>query len=210
MSSLRTRLQLWNTANANMSLVIFYIGTDHDNLVKNQTVARNSCQRKQKQKFMKGIIWHWTDAPFCLSPDSWDILSDQNITVETAGKPVCHKLPQTLWYSISFREPMCWDCFHVLHCKSFSSSVQLFWFLQCPMLFFFLGQSTHECDGFVYFCYAWLTDGGDEVQEAFLWEERVLQSSEVKLEHSSHRVDVMLILVVNQGIFTWFITTCAH
>lgn len=54
------------------------------------------------------------------------------------------------------------------------------------------------------FCCAWLTDGRDEIQEALFWEERVLQSSEIQLQHSCHWVNVMLILVVNQGIFTLF------
>lgn len=49
----------------------------------------------------------------------------------------------------------------------------------------------------------WLTDGRDKVQEPLLWEERVLQSSEVQLQYPCHRVDIVLILVINQGIFTW-------
>lgn len=52
-------------------------------------------------------------------------------------------------------------------------------------------------------CCAWLTDGRDEVQEALLWENRVLQSSEVQLQHPRHWVDIKLILVINQGILSW-------
>lgn len=52
-------------------------------------------------------------------------------------------------------------------------------------------------------CRAWLTHGGDEVLEAFLWKERVLQASKVQLEHPRHWVYIVLILVVNQRILTW-------
>lgn len=47
-----------------------------------------------------------------------------------------------------------------------------------------------------------LTDTGNEVVEAIFWKQRVFQSSEVKLQHSGHRVDVMVALLVNQRVVT--------
>lgn len=48
-----------------------------------------------------------------------------------------------------------------------------------------------------------LTDGGDQIQEALLGEKRVLQPSEIQLENASHRVDVMIALIINQWVLTW-------
>ena len=47
-----------------------------------------------------------------------------------------------------------------------------------------------------------LTDTGNEVVEPFLGKEGVLQPPEVELQHTGHRVDVMVILLVNQGVVT--------
>lgn len=47
-----------------------------------------------------------------------------------------------------------------------------------------------------------LTDAGNEVVEALLGEERVLQASEVELQHAGHRVDVSVALLVNQRVVT--------
>ena len=47
-----------------------------------------------------------------------------------------------------------------------------------------------------------LTDAGDEVIKPFLGKQRVLQTSEVELQHSSHRVDVTVALLVNQRVIT--------
>lgn len=72
-----------------------------------------------------------------------------------------------------------------------------------------LDHSTHNSEYVL-----WLTDGRNEVQETLFREERVLQSSEIQLQHSRHWVDVMLVLVVYQGIFTWLTTVstawCLH
>ncbi len=48
-----------------------------------------------------------------------------------------------------------------------------------------------------------LTDGGDQIQEALLGENRVLQPSEIQLENASRRVDVMIALIINQWVLTW-------
>lgn len=48
-----------------------------------------------------------------------------------------------------------------------------------------------------------LTDAGDQVIEPFLWEQRVLQTPEVELQHPGHWVDVMVALLVNQRVVTW-------
>lgn len=48
-----------------------------------------------------------------------------------------------------------------------------------------------------------LTDAGDEVVEAFLWKQRIFQTPEVKLQHSGHRVDVMVAFLVHQRVVTW-------
>lgn len=52
--------------------------------------------------------------------------------------------------------------------------------------FLFSSLTAGDCVGFECFCCARLTDGGDEVKEALLWKEGVLQSSEVQLQHPSH------------------------
>lgn len=46
-----------------------------------------------------------------------------------------------------------------------------------------------------------LTNGGDEIQEAFLREERVLQASEVQLQNPGHWVYIMIILIINKWVF---------
>lgn len=48
-----------------------------------------------------------------------------------------------------------------------------------------------------------LTDCGDQIKEALLGEKRVLQPSEIQLENASHRVDVMIALIINQWVLTW-------
>lgn len=48
-----------------------------------------------------------------------------------------------------------------------------------------------------------LTDGGDEVIKPLLRKEGVLQTSEVKFENSSHRVDIMVILIICQRVIAW-------
>lgn len=48
-----------------------------------------------------------------------------------------------------------------------------------------------------------LTDAGDEVVEPLLWKQRVLQTPEVKLQHSGHRVDVVVALLVDQRVVAW-------
>ena len=48
-----------------------------------------------------------------------------------------------------------------------------------------------------------LTDTGDEVVKPFLREQWVLQTPEVELQYSSHRVDVMVALLINQRVITW-------
>lgn len=50
--------------------------------------------------------------------------------------------------------------------------------------------------------YAVLTDAGDEVIEPVLGKQRVLQTPEVELQHSSHRINVMVAFLVNQRIVT--------
>jgi len=69
------------------------------------------------------------------------------------------------------------------------------------------GQRGHEvvCALIGRVCSDWsvLTDAGDEVIEPLLGEQRVLQAPEVKLQHSSHRVDVVVALLVNQRVVTW-------
>lgn len=47
-----------------------------------------------------------------------------------------------------------------------------------------------------------LTDTGDEVVEAIFRKQRVLQPSEVQLQHSGHRVNVMVAFLVNQRVVT--------
>lgn len=49
---------------------------------------------------------------------------------------------------------------------------------------------------------AGLTDTGNEVVEAFLGEQRVLQATEVELQHAGHRVDVVVAFLVNQRVVT--------
>lgn len=51
--------------------------------------------------------------------------------------------------------------------------------------------------------YAVLTDAGDEVIKPVLGKQRVLQTPEVELQHSSHRINVMVAFLVNQRIVTW-------
>lgn len=45
-----------------------------------------------------------------------------------------------------------------------------------------------------------LTDAGDEIVELLLWEKRVVQVTEVHFQHARHRVNVMVILLVSQGV----------
>lgn len=52
------------------------------------------------------------------------------------------------------------------------------------------------------YVYAVLTDAGDEVIEPVLGKQRVLQTPEVELQHSSHRINVMVAFLVNQRIVT--------
>jgi hypothetical protein len=55
-------------------------------------------------------------------------------------------------------------------------------------------------------CHSWgiliLTDTGNQVMEDVFREERVFQAPEVKLEDTSYRVHVMVILVPSQGILS--------
>ena len=44
------------------------------------------------------------------------------------------------------------------------------------------------------------TDGGEEVIEPLFGEEWVLKPPEVELEHASHRVNVMVVLLICQGV----------
>lgn len=48
-----------------------------------------------------------------------------------------------------------------------------------------------------------LTDAGQQVTEPLFGEKRVFQSAEVELQNSSHRVDVVIALVVSQGVISW-------
>lgn len=50
-----------------------------------------------------------------------------------------------------------------------------------------------------------LTGGGYEIEETFLREKRVFQPSKIELQDPSHRVDVVVTLVIHQGVFT-----CTH
>lgn len=45
-----------------------------------------------------------------------------------------------------------------------------------------------------------LTDAGEQIIEPLFGEERVLQTPEVKFENTSHRVDVMIILIIRQRV----------
>lgn len=47
-----------------------------------------------------------------------------------------------------------------------------------------------------------LTGGGYEIEETFLGEKRVFQPSKIELQDPSHRVDVVVTLVIHQGVFT--------
>lgn len=48
-----------------------------------------------------------------------------------------------------------------------------------------------------------LTDAGDEVIKPVLGKQRILQTPEVELQHASHRVDVVVALLINQRVITW-------
>lgn len=45
-----------------------------------------------------------------------------------------------------------------------------------------------------------LTDARQQLIEPLFGEKRVLQTAEVKFENASHRVDVMTVLIVRQGV----------
>lgn len=45
-----------------------------------------------------------------------------------------------------------------------------------------------------------LTDAGQQVIEPLFGEKRVLQTTEVKFENASHRVDVMIVLIIRQRV----------
>ena len=51
-------------------------------------------------------------------------------------------------------------------------------------------------------CSAPLTGGGDELEEQLLGEQGVLQTPEVQLQDPGHRVDVVVALVVHQGVLS--------
>lgn len=48
-----------------------------------------------------------------------------------------------------------------------------------------------------------LTYAGQELTEPLFREQRVFQAAEVELQNSSHRVDVVIALVVSQGVVSW-------
>lgn len=45
-----------------------------------------------------------------------------------------------------------------------------------------------------------LTDAGQQIIEPLFGEKRVLQTTEVKFENASHRVDVVIILIIRQRV----------
>lgn len=45
-----------------------------------------------------------------------------------------------------------------------------------------------------------LTDTGQQIVESFFGEKRVFQTTKVKFENSSHRVDVMITLIICQRV----------
>lgn len=45
-----------------------------------------------------------------------------------------------------------------------------------------------------------LTDAGEQIIEPLFGEERVLQAPEVKFENASHRIDVMIVLIIRQRV----------
>lgn len=45
-----------------------------------------------------------------------------------------------------------------------------------------------------------LTDAGQQIIEPLFGEKRVLQTAEVKFENASHRVDVVIILIIRQWV----------
>lgn len=47
-----------------------------------------------------------------------------------------------------------------------------------------------------------LTDTGNEISESLLWKERVLQTSKVEFKNTCHRVYIMIILLVCQGVIS--------
>lgn len=47
-----------------------------------------------------------------------------------------------------------------------------------------------------------LTDAGHEVVKSVLGKQRVLQTPEVELQHASHRVDIVVTLLINQRVVT--------
>lgn len=59
-----------------------------------------------------------------------------------------------------------------------------------------------------YFSKVWenvcvLTDAGQQLIEPLFGEKRILQTTEVKFEDASHRVDVMIILIIGQRVVSW-------
>lgn len=48
-----------------------------------------------------------------------------------------------------------------------------------------------------------LTDACQQIIEPLFGEKRVLQATEVKFENASHRVDVMIILVIRQRVVSY-------
>lgn len=48
-----------------------------------------------------------------------------------------------------------------------------------------------------------LTDAGDEIVELLLGEKRVVQVAEVHFQHARYRVNVMVVLLVSQGVVAW-------
>lgn len=47
-----------------------------------------------------------------------------------------------------------------------------------------------------------LTDARQQIIEPLFGEKRVLQTTEVKFENAGHRVDVMIVIIVRQGVIS--------
>lgn len=136
---------------------------------------------------------HWGGEGGLSDQTVWNVLKVILCRSQTEQTDVAHAL--LLLCEMSASESWRSDRFQVSCCSTAKLS---FSEVERCVLFFFIWLVIARR----VFCSVWLTDGGDEVQKPLLGEQRVLQASEVQLQHSGHRVYVVVILVVNQRVFT--------